>query len=77
MAPPTVTSSTSDGTLPAINTFCPIMPQRAIEGRVHEALSRSFEGQTVGLCCEECVLAWDSLDDQERRERLARVMPER
>lgn len=69
-----INPSTSDGTRAASNAFCPIMPKKAIEGRVTDGLSRDYRGLVVGMCCEDCAAAWDSLDDAERDAALAKVM---
>lgn len=35
---------------------------------------RRFENRTVGFCSEEDLLAWDELDDEEKRERIEQVL---
>jgi len=62
----------ADGYLEVVNAWCPVMPEKAMERRVAEALTREFEGRVVGFCCDDCVAAWASLGDEDRRGRLAR-----
>ena len=53
----------------AVNDTCPIMG-----GDVDpNATTASFEGATVGFCCNRCVSKWDTKSDAEKREFIAAV----
>lgn len=56
-------------TVAAINENCPIMGGAVTEdgGQV------SFNGQTVGFCCEECIEKFQALSDDEKTEALTKA----
>jgi hypothetical protein len=67
-------SRAADGHAAVINGFCPIMPEKSMADKVPAALRRTWRGEQVGLCCDECTMAWDALDDAARGERVAKVL---
>jgi len=50
------------------NTACPIMG-----GSPSPELTRKFDGQTVGFCCDGCPEKWDALSPEVKAEKLAEV----
>ncbi len=64
----------ADGRAPVINGFCPIMPKKSMADKVPADLRRTWRGEQVGFCCDECTMAWDALDDAAREERMAKVL---
>ena len=52
------------------NESCPIMGGKA---KTTEDLTREFNGQTVGFCCDGCPQKWDKLSDDEKSAKLAEV----
>lgn len=55
-----------------INRNCPIM-----EGEVTpEGGTVSWNGQTIGFCCEGCSEKWAALSDEEKAQALAETNPD-
>ena len=50
------------------NTVCPLMG-----GDVDETVTTSWDGKTIGFCCDKCIPAWDKLSDEEKTEKLAKA----
>lgn len=75
LAGPSIGAGAGTGFVKVVNAFCPIMQRKAIEGEVPTDLSRTLDGETIGVCCDECAGAWDALTDAERRERVQAVRP--
>ncbi|MDP1661263.1 MAG: hypothetical protein Q8L55_05035 [Phycisphaerales bacterium] len=78
--PPPATAAnqpTTDGFAATVNRYCPIMQRSRLNATSMVDLTVEFEGQTVGLCCEDCRDGWQSMDDNERRERLKAVLAKR
>lgn len=49
-----------------INTMCPIGGD-AFDNKAHPAsLTRTYNGQTIGFCCEGCVKKFDAKSDTEK-----------
>jgi hypothetical protein len=66
----------SDGRLAVVNDRCPVMQQRSLPGmRVRGDKVRQFEGKAVGFCCGECLEAWTTMSQNERRDALRAVTP--
>lgn len=66
----------SDGRVPVVNDRCPVMREHSLAGmRVRADKVRQFEGKAVGFCCGECLAAWTSMSQAERREALRAVTP--
>ncbi len=57
----------------AVNVRCPIMGGRVDPARLTAALTRDFDGRTVGFCCGGCPDQWDRLTAAEKTSRLAKV----
>jgi hypothetical protein len=75
LAGPSIGAGAGTGFVKVVNAFCPIMQRKAIEGEVPTDLTRALDGETIGVCCDECAAAWDALTDAERRERVQAVRP--
>lgn len=57
-----------------VNDLCPIGKDPIhMDGHPAE-LTRTFQGQTVGFCCDGCVEYWDSLTDEIRSEEMAKLV---
>ncbi len=52
----------------SVNSICPISGE-AVDGE-HTV---EFQGQTVGLCCEDCQAEWDKLTDEKKAYKLAHL----
>lgn len=60
------TNSSTAATAP-VNTLCPIMGHEvAANGG-----STTWNGQTIGFCCEGCLPKWDKLSDEDKAAKLA------
>jgi hypothetical protein len=57
-----------------VNTVCPIMGGKVDPENTPKKLTRTFEGKTVGFCCAMCPKKWDKLSDEEKTEKLKKVM---
>lgn len=51
------------------NTMCPMMPDHEVDPEV----TTTYEGQTVGFCCSDCVPKWNALSDEQKEARLNAV----
>ena len=51
-----------------VNARCPIMG-----GKPTAALTRDYNGQKVGFCCDGCPSKWDKLTAAEKDAKLAKV----
>ena len=58
---PTAAGAAGGSSAP-INTHCPVMPDHPID----PAVTVSYQGQSVGFCCDGCIAAWNGLSDAER-----------
>ena len=57
-----------------VNTRCPIMGTKLDPNKVTAKLTRIYEGKKIGFCCAGCPSAWDKLSDQQKREKLGKVV---
>ncbi len=58
-----------------VNARCPIMNTMKIDlNNVPAKLMRIYEGKKIGFCCAGCPSAWDKLSDQQKREKLGKVV---
>ena len=60
---------------PVVNALCPIMGSKMDPANVPPGLTRMFRGQKVGFCCAMCLPIWDKLSDDDKKAKLAAVMP--
>lgn len=79
-ASPAVAAAPSDegqrGDAKVVNNLCPIGEDPVhIDGHP-VALTRTFQGQTVGFCCEGCVEYWDAMTDEAKAEEMAELAAE-
>jgi hypothetical protein len=56
-----------------VNKVCPV-GGHSTEGT---GITASFQGKTVGFCCESCVDEWKKLSDAERSAKLKEAMASR
>lgn len=54
----------------AVNACCPMDEEEIDPADLSPEQTRTFKGQTVGFCCDECAKAWDDLEDDERQDKL-------
>ena len=47
----------------AINSTCPIMGDHDVDP---DAKSVTYEGHTIGFCCDKCVGKWESWSDEKK-----------
>ncbi len=47
-----------------INGMCPVYPEEVVDG----ATVVEWEGERIGLCCDECVHEWDNWSNDARTE---------
>ncbi len=57
-----------------VNALCPIMGTKLDPSKVTANLTRIYEGKKIGFCCAGCPGAWDKLSDQQKREKLGKVV---
>jgi hypothetical protein len=57
-----------------VNTACPIMDGKVDPDNTPAKLTRTFQGKTIGFCCAGCPPKWDKLSDEEKAEKLKKVM---
>ena len=57
-----------------VNVLCPIMGTKLDPSKVPAKLTRIYEGKKIGFCCAGCPGAWDKLSDQQKREKLGKVV---
>ena len=50
----------------AVNADCPIQGRAVGEGKLVE-----YKGTTIGLCCDNCMAAWGTMDNERKDELLA------
>lgn len=79
MAGPKVSGSVDSGgeaQVAVVNAYCPIAGAHAIgKNKVTSAsLTRTFKGQSVGFCCDNCPPVWDTMTDVQRQRALDAVM---
>lgn len=72
IAPPH--AAAADGFAATVNRFCPVMQKARLSATTMVELTTEFEGETIGFCCDDCRDAWESMDDNERRDRLKTVL---
>ncbi len=51
-----------------LNTVCPVMESAMDPAAPPEALHRTVDGVTIGLCCDPCGGRWDGMSDGDRKE---------
>jgi hypothetical protein len=66
---PATGSAPASKTVAVVNSKCPIMGS-ALDKNVPEDLTRTFKGQKVGFCCDDCPPQWDKLFDAEKDAKL-------
>jgi hypothetical protein len=54
-----------------VNATCPMMGTVIDPANVPDSLIREFEGKKVGFCCAGCPAAWDKLEGEAKRQKLA------
>lgn len=70
------TVSTTGDEVAVVNSRCPVMREHELPAmRVRAHKVRWLDGRAVGFCCEECLDAWASMSDAERREAVKAVTP--
>ena len=47
------------------NEVCPIMG-----GAAKPSVTATWQGKTIGFCCEECIPEWNSLTDEQKEAKL-------
>ncbi len=50
------------GTITSVNQYCPVM----LEDPVDPELTREWNGQKVGFCCEGCLKDWNAMTDAQK-----------
>ena len=63
-----------DGFAMTANHVCPIMQKMKLNATTAVENTVEFEGKTVGFCCADCVEAWNSMSDDDRRVLLTKVI---
>ncbi|MHC4394232.1 MAG: heavy metal-binding domain-containing protein [Planctomycetota bacterium] len=58
-----------------VNVRCPIMGSPVNLDKVAKNLIREYKGQKVAFCCAGCPATWDSLSDDQKNIKLAKVKP--
>ena len=58
-----------------VNSKCPMMGGPIDPSKVTAALTREFNGQTIAFCCNGCPGMWDRLTDEQKQEKVAKVLP--
>lgn len=53
--------------LTTVNTHCPIMGSKVTP----DGGSVTWNDQTIGFCCPECIETWEGLSDEEKQSKLA------
>jgi hypothetical protein len=56
-----------------VNAKCPIMGSKINTENVNSALTREFNGQKVAFCCAGCPETWDTLSEEEKKQKLEQV----
>ena len=59
--------STTQPSMGMINDSCPMMADHPAK----DTVTVSYEGSTIGFCCEGCVAGWNDLSDAEKAEKVA------
>jgi hypothetical protein len=69
------TFKTAMGTNPVeiVNAKCPIMGTE-MEKTAPENMTRMYQGQRVGFCCDKCLQEWDKMSAADRDAKLKAVM---
>ncbi len=57
-----------------VNSHCPMTGIKIDPNNVPAGQTREFQGQKVGFCCGNCPLDWDKLNDQQKQEKLHKVV---
>lgn len=65
----TPSAATETETAVAANKNCPIMGHEVSP----DGGSTTWNGQTIGFCCEGCLPKWDELSDDEKKTKLAKA----
>lgn len=63
-----------DGFIQTANHLCPVMQKMKLNETTAVEHTVEFEGKVIGFCCEDCLDAWASMSDDERRDRVKTVM---
>ncbi len=50
------------GTIVSVNDYCAIMP----EDPVDPTITREWNGQKIGFCCQGCLKDWDAMTDVQK-----------
>jgi len=58
-----------------VNDTCPITGLKFDPAKVSDNRIREFDGKKIGFCCPKCPPVWDKLTDEQKREKLDKVMP--
>lgn len=53
----------AQGRIITVNTMCPIGGDDFETKDRPEALARTYNGQSIGFCCDHCVAKFDKMDD--------------
>ena len=60
--------------LKVVNAYCPVAGTHPVDESGNKMttadLTREWNGQRVGFCCDGCPPFWDEMTDAERREKL-------
>jgi len=56
-----------------VNTKCPMSG----EALGADACTTTFQGNTVGFCCNNCMSKWNGMTDADRKAKLTPVMPQK
>ena len=68
------TTSTASASTEFVNAKCPIMGSAINPDNIPASLIREYKGKKVAFCCGGCPAAWDKLTDQQKDDKLAKVM---
>jgi hypothetical protein len=67
-APPASVDASEATPVNFANAKCPIMG-----GKPTAELTTDYEGKTIGFCCDGCPEKWETLSDDEKAEKFAKV----
>ena len=57
-----------------VNARCPMMGSKIDPAKVPESLTREHKGRKVAFCCGGCPGAWDKLTNDQKQEKLDKVL---
>jgi hypothetical protein len=58
-----------------VNNRCPIMGRKIDPAKITPALTRTFKGKKLALCCAGCAPKWDKLSAAQKDVKLKALVP--